>query len=78
MPLRINGYAVSEMRINGAILTDKPQRLKTCHIDTAQGTVDYTLEGDDNTYGITFVVDQQNDKITYTWPDGFICEVSIS
>lgn len=78
MPLRVNGYAVSEIRFNGAIVTDKPQRLKTCDINISQGTVSYSLEGDNNTYGITFSVDQQTDTITYTWPDGFICTVSIS
>ena len=78
MPLRVNGYAVSEIRMNGAVITDKPQRLKTCHINTSYGTVSYSLECDVNQYGITFEVDQNTDTITYTWPDGFICTVSIS
>ena len=78
MPLRVNGYAVSEIRMNGAVITDKPQRLRTCNIDTSEGTVAYSLEGDENTYNITFEVDQNTDTITYTWPDGFICTVSIS
>ena len=77
MPLIVNGYAVSEIRMNGAVITDKPQRLKTCHINTSDGTVSYSLEGDENQYGITFEVDQETNKITYTWPDGFTCEVSI-
>ena len=77
MPLRVNGYAVSELRLNGAVITDKPQRLKTCHIDTSGGTVTYSLEGDENEYNVSFSVNQETDTITYTWPDGFICEVSI-
>lgn len=53
----------------------KHRRLKSCTIDTVNGTVDYTLEGDDNEYGLSFAVD--GDTVTYTWPDGFECEVSV-
>ena len=75
MPLRVNGYAVDKIRYNGAIITSKPQRLASCNIDIDNGTVDYTLEGDSNHYGLTFVI--SGDSITYTWPDGFQCTITI-
>lgn len=75
MPLRVNGYAVKQIKYNGAVITAKPQRLESCDIDIDQGTVHYKLEGDQRTYGLTFVV--SGDSITYTWPDGFQCEITI-
>jgi len=75
MPLRVNGYAVDKIRYNGAIITSKPQRLASCDIDIDAGTVDYTLEGDSNHYGLTFVI--SGDSITYTWPDNFVCRVTV-
>lgn len=75
MPLRVNGYLVDKIRYNGAVFTDKPQRLESCTIDTQNGTVDYTLEGDENHYGLTFAI--SGDSILYTWPDGFQCTVTI-
>ena len=62
MALRVNGYAVKEIRYNGAVITDRPQRLESCTIDIMQGTVEYTREGDSNTYGLNFVID--GDTIT--------------
>lgn len=76
MPLRINGYAVKQIKYNGAVITAKPQRLASCDINIDSGTVDYTLEGDENTYGLTFTV--SGDSITYTWPDGFTCQITIT
>lgn len=75
MALRVNGYAVKEIRHNGAIITALPQRLSSCEIDIDNGTVDYTLEGDSNTYGLTFIIN--GDSITYTWPDGFTCTITV-
>ena len=75
MPLRVNGYAVDKIRYNGAIITSKPQRLASCDINIDAGTVDYTLEGDSNHYGLTFIIN--GDSITYTWPDGFRCTITI-
>lgn len=75
MALRVNGYAVKEIRHNGAIITNKPQRLASCEIDITNGTVEYTLEGDSNTYGLTFVIN--GDSITYTWPDGFETQITV-
>ncbi len=54
----------------------KHRRLKSCVIDTVNGTVNYTVEGDEEEYGLTFAVD--GDTVTYTWPDGFECEVSVA
>ena len=87
MPLRVNGYLVDYIKHNGATITAKPQRLRTCDIDIDNGTVDYTLEGDYivdetteekvyNHYGLTFAVD--GDSITYTWPDGFTCTITVT
>lgn len=75
MALRVNGYLVDYIKHNGAIITAKPQRLASCTIDIDDGEVDYTLEGDTNHYGLTFVV--SGDSITYTWPDGFECTITI-
>ena len=74
--LRVNGYAVDQIRTNGAIITDIPQRLSSCTIDTTNGTVDYTIEGDENHYGLTFTV--SGNRVTYTWPDGFTCTITIT
>lgn len=76
MAFRVNGYAVSKIVHNGAIITAIPQRLKSCDIDIDGGTVDYTLEGDTKHYGLTFTLD--GDSITYTWPDGFTCVITIT
>lgn len=76
MPLRVNGFAVDRICYNGAIITNKPQRLSSCDIDIDNGTVDYTLEGDSNQYGLTFTI--QGDSITYTWPDGFECQITVT
>lgn len=75
MALRINGYAIDHIKYNGAIITAKPQRLKSCEIDIDNGTVDYTLEGDENHYGLTFAVTEN--KVLYTWPDGFQCLIKV-
>ena len=75
MALRVNGYAIDHIKYNGAIITAKPQRLASCTIDINEGTVDYTLEGDSNRYRLTFVINEDN--ITYTWPDGFVCSIRV-
>lgn len=54
----------------------KHRRLASCGIDTTTGEVTYTVEGDETEYGLTFVVD--GDTVTYTWPDGFECEVTVT
>ena len=75
MALRVNGYAVKSIKYNGAVITATPQRLASCTIDIDEGAVDYTLEGDSNHYGLTFMI--SGDSITYTWPDGFTCEITV-
>lgn len=54
----------------------KHRRLASCSIDTVNGTVAYTVEGDEAEYSLTFVED--GDTVTYTWPDGFECEVTVT
>ena len=76
MPLRVNGFLVDYIKHNGAVITAKPQRLKSCDIDIANGTVDYTLEGETSHYGLTFVIN--GDSVTYTWPDGFECTITVT
>lgn len=75
MALRVNGYAIKSIKYNGAVITAKPQRLSSVEIDIDGGTVDYTLEGDEHIYGLTFVIN--GDSITYTWPDGFQTVITI-
>ena len=75
MAFRVNGYAIDHLEYNGAIITARPQRLASCDIDIDNGTVDYMLEGDSNTYGLTFTT--SGDSITYTWPDGFTCTITV-
>ena len=53
----------------------KHRRLASCGIDTTAGRVTYTLEGDETEYGLTFAA--EGDSVTYTWPDGFECEVTV-
>lgn len=53
----------------------KHRRLASLDIDTTAGEVSYTVEGDENEYGLTFEVD--GDTVTYTWPDGHTCEVNV-
>lgn len=52
------------------------RRLSWIDIDTASGTVLYGLEGSDGLYRLSFT--QTEDSATFTWPDGFTCEVSVS
>ena len=54
----------------------KHRRLKTCSINKSNGTVVYTVEGDSTARGLTFTVN--GTAVTYTWPDGHSCEVTIS
>lgn len=56
--------------------SEEPKRLSTCNINKLNRTVTYTIEDDSNTYWLTFVV--SGNTVTYTWPDGHTCEVSIS
>ena len=51
------------------------RRLKSCVISPLFGTVDYTVEGSDAMHTITFDVD--GDTVTYRWPDGFTCSVTV-
>lgn len=74
--LRVNGYAVDKIIYNGAEITDKTQRLHSCDIDRTNGTIEYTVEGDNSNHSISF--EEGEDSVLYTWPDGFTCRVSIS
>ena len=51
------------------------RRLSSCDIDPELGTVTYFVEGDELGHQLTFTVD--GDTVTYTWPDGFECTVTI-
>lgn len=51
------------------------RRLKSCDIDPELGIVTYFVEGDELGHQITFTID--GDTVTYTWPDGFECTVTI-
>ena len=60
----------------GDFVDAKHRRLKSCSIDKTNGLVFYKVEGDNTQYSITFSV--VGSTVTYTWPDGHTCEVSIS
>jgi len=51
------------------------RRLSSCDIDPDLGTVTYFVEGDELGHQLTFTVD--GDTVTYTWPDGHTCEITI-
>jgi len=51
------------------------RRLKSCTINPGTGSVWYTVEGSEALYTLSFVVD--GDTVTYLWPDGFSCSVTI-
>ena len=51
------------------------RRLSSCDIDPELGTVTYFVEGDELGHQLTFTVD--GDTVTYTWPDGHTCEITI-
>ena len=51
------------------------RRLKSIEIDSLNGSVLYELEGSDALYSLSFV--QTEDSATFTWPDGFECEVNV-
>ena len=56
---------------------DSPRRrLKSCIIDSTSGIIQYTIEGKDDVYGLTFVVD--GDTVTFTWADGFESVVTMT
>ncbi len=59
----------------GDYVDAKHRRLSSLDIDTTTGEVAYTVEGDDNEYGLIFEVD--GDSVTYTWPDGHECVVNV-
>ena len=52
------------------------RRLASCHVDTARGRVTYTLEGSGDLYALEFA--ESGDTVTFTWPDGHTCEVTVS
>ncbi|MBR4703233.1 MAG: hypothetical protein IKO91_05255 [Oscillospiraceae bacterium] len=72
-------YVTSGVEETDIALSDfvdaKHRRLASCTIDTGNGTVDYTVEGSEEEYGLTFTVD--GDTVTYTWPDGHECVVNV-
>lgn len=74
--LRVNGYAVDHIEYNGAIITDRVQRLHSCAINRENGVINYTVEGDESSHSIEF--EERENSVLYTWPDGFTCEVSLS
>lgn len=49
------------------------RRLSYCNI--GNGVVTYQMEGDATQYNISYVV--SGNRVTYTWPDGHTCEVSL-
>lgn len=51
------------------------RRLSSCDIDPERGTVTYFVEGDELGHQLTFSVN--GDTVTYTWPDGHTCEITI-
>lgn len=73
--LRVNGYAVESIKYNGAVITDKVQRLKQCRINRQDGVITYKVEGDNRTFEIEFEENGAHD-VTFIWPDGHECEVS--
>jgi len=77
MALRVNGYLIDKIKYNGAVITNSTQRLRTCIIDLENETVRYTLEGDETVYTLGISIDETNQSITYTWPDGFECVVTV-
>ncbi len=72
-------YLTSDGENTDVCLSDyvdaRHRRLASCVIDTNLGTVRYTVEGDENEYTLTF--SENGDTVTYTWPDGHSCEVSV-
>ncbi len=51
------------------------RRLSYIDIDTENGEVYYGLEGSNSLYRLSFT--QSESSATFTWPDGFQCEVSV-
>lgn len=51
------------------------RRLSSCDIDPDTGTVTYTVEGDELGHQLQFTV--SGDTVTYTWPDGHTCTITI-
>lgn len=51
------------------------RRLKSCNIDPDTGTVEYTVEGSESLYLLSFYI--SGDTVTYTWPDGYTCSITI-
>ena len=51
------------------------RRLSSCDIDPEMGTVTYTVEGDELGHQLQFTV--SGDTVTYTWPDGHTCTITI-
>lgn len=51
------------------------RRLKSCNIDPDTGTVTYKVEGSDSLHSLAFSV--SGDTVTYRWPDGYTCTVTI-
>lgn len=53
------------------------RRLSSCTIDRATGIVHYTMEGDSDTH-VLYFTESGTDEVTFEWPDGHTCEVSIT
>lgn len=51
------------------------RRLESCQIDRSNGRLTYTVEGDEDSHRLDFDVD--GSAVTFTWPDGHQCEVSV-
>lgn len=51
------------------------RRLSSCIVDTDNQTIEYTVEGDNGLYLLTYTIN--GNIITYRWPDGHSCSVEI-
>ena len=53
----------------------KHRRLAYCAVDRREGTVEYRVEGDDSSFLLNMT--EEENAVTFTWPDGHSCEVKL-
>ena len=60
----------------GDFVDAKHRRMASCAIDRTAGTV--TLRGEGELTDTVLQMTEDEDSVSYTWPDGFVTEVTVN
>ena len=78
--IRLNGGELTLRRGDAEISMEeyvdaRHRRLAYCAVDRRGGSVEYRVEGSENSFFLTLT--EEADRAVFTWPDGHSCEVKM-